>query len=176
MFYTGVVENRSDPLQLGRCQVRIVGLHTHDKVQLPTNDLPWATPMQPVVSAAMNGIGFTTCYADTIPEYSLVLPIGISFYTFNSMSYAIDLYRGKAEPAKNILHFMAFISFFPHLVAGPIIRAKEVLVQLNKSHQLNHIPSPQPLSSNNRDPNRARYLRMIYQSASLRFRIILGEF
>ena len=36
MFYTGIVENRSDPLQLGRCQVRIVGLHTHDKVQLPT--------------------------------------------------------------------------------------------------------------------------------------------
>ena len=59
MFYTGVVENRSDPLQLGRCQVRIVGLHTHDKVQLPTNDLPWSTPMQPVTSAAMNGIGMT---------------------------------------------------------------------------------------------------------------------
>ena len=87
----------------------------------------------------MNEIGFTTCFADTIPEYSLVLPIGISFYTFNSMSYAIDLYRRRAEPAKNILHFMAFISFFPHLVAGPIIRAKEVLVQLNKSHQLNHL-------------------------------------
>ncbi len=87
----------------------------------------------------MNDIGFTTCFADTIPEYSLVLPIGISFYTFNSMSYAIDLYRGKAEPAKNVLHFMAFISFFPHLVAGPIIRAKEVLVQLNKSHQLNKL-------------------------------------
>lgn len=59
MFYTGVVENRSDPLQLGRCQVRIVGLHTHDKTQLPTNDLPWSTPIQPVTSAAMNGIGFT---------------------------------------------------------------------------------------------------------------------
>jgi predicted chitinase len=59
MFYTGVVENRSDPMQLGRCQVRIVGLHTHDKVQLPTNDLPWATPMQSVTSAAMNGIGYT---------------------------------------------------------------------------------------------------------------------
>jgi predicted chitinase len=59
MFYTGIVENRSDPLQLGRCQVRIVGLHTHDKTQLPTNDLPWATPIQPVGSAAMNGIGWT---------------------------------------------------------------------------------------------------------------------
>jgi len=59
MFYTGIIENRSDPLQLGRCQVRIVGLHTHDKNQLPTNDLPWAVPVQPVNSAAMNGIGLT---------------------------------------------------------------------------------------------------------------------
>jgi predicted chitinase len=56
-FYYGVVENRIDPLQLGRCQVRVVGLHTHDKSQLPTADLPWAHPMQPVTSAAMNGIG-----------------------------------------------------------------------------------------------------------------------
>jgi predicted chitinase len=59
MFYTGIVENRQDPLQLGRCQVRIVGLHTHDKVQLPTQELPWAMPVQPIGSAAMNGIGFT---------------------------------------------------------------------------------------------------------------------
>jgi hypothetical protein len=59
MFYTGVVENRQDPLQLGRCQVRIVGLHTHDKSQLPTEQLPWSTPVQPVTSAAMNGIGMT---------------------------------------------------------------------------------------------------------------------
>lgn len=56
-FYYGVVENRSDPLRLGRCQVRVVGLHTHDKSQLPTADLPWAVPVQPVTSAAMNGIG-----------------------------------------------------------------------------------------------------------------------
>lgn len=56
-FYYGVVENRQDPLRLGRCQVRVVGLHTHDKTQLPIADLPWATPMQPVTSAAMNGIG-----------------------------------------------------------------------------------------------------------------------
>ena len=55
--YYGVVENRQDPLKLGRCQVRIVGLHTHDKAFLPTVDLPWATPIQPITSAAMNGIG-----------------------------------------------------------------------------------------------------------------------
>jgi predicted chitinase len=56
-LYTGVVENRKDPLKLGRCQVRIVGLHTEQKTVLPTADLPWAFPMQPVTSAAMNGIG-----------------------------------------------------------------------------------------------------------------------
>jgi len=56
-FYIGVVENRDDPLKLGRCQVRIVGLHTHDKNTLPTSDLPWAYPMQPVNSAAVSGIG-----------------------------------------------------------------------------------------------------------------------
>ena len=56
-FYTGVVENRNDPLKLGRCQVRIVGLHTDNKTLLSTEDLPWAYPMQPVTSAAMSGIG-----------------------------------------------------------------------------------------------------------------------
>jgi GH24 family phage-related lysozyme (muramidase) len=56
-LYTGVVENRQDPFKLGRCQVRVVGLHHHDKTQLKTEDLPWAYPMQPITSAAMSGIG-----------------------------------------------------------------------------------------------------------------------
>lgn len=59
MLYTGVVENRDDPLKLGRCQVRVVGLHTDDKQVLPTKDLPWAFPLQPVTSAGINGIGWT---------------------------------------------------------------------------------------------------------------------
>ena len=58
-IYFGIVENRNDPLELGRCQVRVVGLHTHDKNLLPTSDLPWAATMQPTISAAMNGIGHT---------------------------------------------------------------------------------------------------------------------
>ena len=58
-IYFGIVENRSDPLELGRCQVRVVGLHTHDKNLLPTADLPWCATMQPTISAAMNGIGHT---------------------------------------------------------------------------------------------------------------------
>lgn len=59
MIYTGVIENRQDPLKLGRCQVRIVGIHTHDKSVLSTEDLPWAYPMQPITSAAISGIGTT---------------------------------------------------------------------------------------------------------------------
>ena len=56
-LYEGCVENRNDPLKLGRCQVRVVGLHTHDKNILSTADLPWAYPLQPVTSAAISGLG-----------------------------------------------------------------------------------------------------------------------
>jgi alginate O-acetyltransferase complex protein AlgI len=73
---------------------------------------------------------FGTSLFSSLPEFTLVVPVGISFYTFNSMSYTIDLYRGKTKPAQKMLHFFAFISFFPHLVAGPIIRAKDILDQL----------------------------------------------
>lgn len=56
-FFTGCVEDRNDPLKLGRCKVRIVGLHTEDKMVLPTEDLPWAIPVQPITSAGTSGIG-----------------------------------------------------------------------------------------------------------------------
>ena len=56
-LYSGVVENRQDPLKLGRCQVRVVGLHTHDKNLIKTEDLPWAYPLQPITSAGISGIG-----------------------------------------------------------------------------------------------------------------------
>lgn len=81
---------------------------------------------------------FLLCYnihsniQQSLPNFSLVLPVGISFYTFNSMSYTIDIYRGKTKPAQNFLHFFAFISFFPHLVAGPIVRARQILTQLTQ--------------------------------------------
>ncbi|MDP2175896.1 MAG: MBOAT family O-acyltransferase [Bacteroidota bacterium] len=82
---------------------------------------------------------FKTNFHNQLPEFSLVVPVGISFYTFNSMSYTIDLYRGKTKPAENLLHFFAFISFFPHLVAGPIIRAKDILGQLTQNHVVNNL-------------------------------------
>ncbi len=65
-----------------------------------------------------------------LPLLHLTLPVGISFYTFQSMSYTIDVYRGELRPTRNVLHFFAFLSLFPQLVAGPIIRAADLLPQL----------------------------------------------
>lgn len=59
IWWHGVVEDRDDPLQLGRCRVRILGWHPETRQALPTKDLPWAYPVQPIVSAAMSGIGFS---------------------------------------------------------------------------------------------------------------------
>ncbi len=65
-----------------------------------------------------------------VPVANLILPIGISFYTFQSMSYTIDIYRGQLHPTRNIFHFFAYLSLFPQLVAGPIVRARDLLPQL----------------------------------------------
>jgi alginate O-acetyltransferase complex protein AlgI len=65
-----------------------------------------------------------------IPNLHLVLPVGISFYTFQSMSYAIDLYKGRARQTRSFLDFACYVSLFPQLVAGPIVRYHEVAGQL----------------------------------------------
>ena len=65
-----------------------------------------------------------------IPYRELALPIGISFYTFQAVSYIVDIYREKAEPQKNILYFALYISMFPQLIAGPIVRYVDVEAQL----------------------------------------------
>ena len=67
-----------------------------------------------------------------IPFLELALPIGISFYTFQTISYTVDVYRGKLEPSKSLREFSLFVAFFPQLVAGPIIRASEFLPQLRE--------------------------------------------
>ena len=66
--------------------------------------------------------------------FSMILPVGISFYTFESMSYVIDIYRGVAKPARSYLDYACFISFFPHLVAGPIIRYSDMLHQFRDAN------------------------------------------
>lgn len=63
---------------------------------------------------------------------SIVLPVGISFFIFQVISYTVDVYRGKVEPVDNILDFGFYVSFFPQLVAGPIVRASEFIPQLYK--------------------------------------------
>lgn len=60
----------------------------------------------------------------------IILPVGISFYTFQSISYTVDIYRGQLKPTKDFIDFAAFVAFFPQLVAGPIVRAKEFVHQL----------------------------------------------
>ncbi|MEI6178650.1 MAG: MBOAT family O-acyltransferase, partial [Verrucomicrobiota bacterium] len=64
-----------------------------------------------------------------LPTLHILLPVGISFYTFLSMSYTIDVYRGHLKAVRKPLDFMLYVSFFPHLVAGPIVRAKDLLPQ-----------------------------------------------
>ncbi|MHC4477792.1 MAG: MBOAT family O-acyltransferase [Planctomycetota bacterium] len=67
-----------------------------------------------------------------IPQPNILLPIGISFYTFQSMSYTIDVYRGRFPAERNIIKFATFVAFFPQLIAGPVERAKSLLPQLQR--------------------------------------------
>ena len=67
---------------------------------------------------------------------NLILPVGISFYTFQSMSYTIDIYRRQIEPTRSFIEFATYVAFFPQLVAGPIVRAKEFLPQFRRAPSL----------------------------------------
>jgi len=67
----------------------------------------------------------------------IILPVGISFYTFQTLSYTVDVYKRKFTPTSNFIDFSAFVSFFPQLVAGPIERAKDLLPQFSKSRVFN---------------------------------------
>ena len=69
---------------------------------------------------------------------NIILPVGISFYTFQTMSYTIDIYRKKLEPTKDFISFASFVSFFPQLVAGPIERASNLLPQILKKREFQY--------------------------------------
>lgn len=73
----------------------------------------------------VNSLGIA--YSPALP--SIILPVGISFYTFQTLSYTLDVYRGELKPSKSFLDFAFFVTFFPQLVAGPIVRASEFLPQ-----------------------------------------------
>ena len=79
-------------------------------------------------------IGFQT----NISSLQIILPVGISFYTFQTLSYSIDVYRGHIKPTKDIIVFFTFVSFFPQLVAGPIERATNLLPQFLKNRKFNY--------------------------------------
>ena len=66
---------------------------------------------------------------------SIILPVGISFYTFQTMSYTIDVYRRQSPPSKSFLDFALFVTFFPQLVAGPIVRPRQLMPQFKEEHQ-----------------------------------------
>lgn len=83
------------------------------------------------LSHALQQIGFQV----SLPLLSLILPAGISFYTFQTMSYVIDVYRRECEATENLYDFALFVSFFPHLVAGPIMRAPNLLAQILQPRQ-----------------------------------------
>lgn len=73
-----------------------------------------------------------------VTPLSIILPVGISFYTFQTLSYTIDIYRKKIQPTDNALSFFTFVAFFPQLVAGPIERASHLLPQFQKIHILKY--------------------------------------
>lgn len=75
-------------------------------------------------------------FQPNLPVLRVILPVGISFYTFQTMSYTIDIYRKKIKPTKNFIDFALFVSFFPLLLAGPIQRASNLLPQISKSRQV----------------------------------------
>ncbi len=72
------------------------------------------------------------------PKFDVILPVGISFYTFQALSYTVDVYRHDVEPEKNLLKYALFVSFFPQLVAGPIERSKNLLSQVNAEHHFDY--------------------------------------
>jgi alginate O-acetyltransferase complex protein AlgI len=84
-------------------------------------------------ASLLHGIGITHV---SIPVLRIALPVGISFYTFQAMSYTIDIYRGIGEPTEDFADFALFVCFFPHLIAGPIMRAHTLLPQVARPRQL----------------------------------------
>jgi len=82
-----------------------------------------------------NSIGFSTNYT----SLQIILPVGISFYTFQTLSYTIDVYRNEIKPTKNFIIFATYVSFFPQLVAGPIERAKNLLPQFSQKRKFSFL-------------------------------------
>jgi alginate O-acetyltransferase complex protein AlgI len=81
---------------------------------------------------SLDGIGSALGVGAPLPSLHILLPIGISFYTFNSMSYTIDIFRRRVDPTRNLLEYTTFVGLFPHLIAGPIVRFTDLAEQLKQ--------------------------------------------
>jgi alginate O-acetyltransferase complex protein AlgI len=81
---------------------------------------------------SLDGIASALGLGGALPSLHILLPIGISFYTFNSMSYTIDIFRRRVEPTGNLLEYTTFVALFPHLIAGPIVRFTDLAEQLKR--------------------------------------------
>lgn len=79
---------------------------------------------------------YNSLFEGTLSIDKLIIPVGISFYTFQTLSYSIDLYRGRVKPVNNIIDFAFYVTFFPQLVAGPIVRANEFIPQIYEKYSL----------------------------------------
>jgi len=87
----------------------------------------------------INGILTKLSVSPIEPKFSLLLPVGISFYTFQALGYTVDVYRKKVPAEKNFLRYALFVSFFPQLVAGPIERSENLLFQLKKEQHFDYM-------------------------------------
>ncbi len=99
--------------------------YTYFFIETINNILPIEIEKQDYLSCFFN-----TLFSTKLDTRSIFLPIGISFYTFQTLSYSIDLYRGKIKPIKKLIDFALYVSFFPQLIAGPIVRASQFIPQL----------------------------------------------
>lgn len=86
------------------------------------------------LAESLSGIGFQANFW----TLKVILPVGISFYTFHGLSYVIDIYKGRIQPEKNIITYSLFVGYFPLLVAGPIERATHLLPQIKKKREFNY--------------------------------------
>ncbi len=84
------------------------------------------------LTGSVNGLLEWARHGGRLPVPEIILPVGISFYTFQTLSYTIDIYRRKAEPANSFWHFAAYVSLFPQLIAGPIVRYTDLEDQLRR--------------------------------------------
>ncbi|MFH1408538.1 MAG: MBOAT family O-acyltransferase [Nanoarchaeota archaeon] len=87
-------------------------------------------------NAALGALGLNPSLA----TLNIILPLGISFYTFQTMGYTIDVYRGKIKPVRSVVDLALFVAFFPQLIAGPIERVKTLMPQIQRKKSLKEIP------------------------------------